>query len=140
MPPVTVVFCHGLALNQDSWHYQRRDLADLARTAPGWCSGTSAGTAGPAAARPSTPPSTSSAATCGRVLDATAPNGPVVLVGHSMGGMTIMALADQQPELFGDRVVGVALISTSPGRLAEVTLRRAGRRRPGAAPGGAARR
>ena len=30
-PPVTVVFCHGLALNQDSWHYQRRDLADLGR-------------------------------------------------------------------------------------------------------------
>ena len=30
VPPVTVVFCHGLALSQDSWHYQRRDLADLA--------------------------------------------------------------------------------------------------------------
>ena len=45
-----------------------------------------------------------------------------MLVGHSMGGMTIMALADQQPELFGDRVIGVALVSTSPGRLAEVGL------------------
>ena len=45
-----------------------------------------------------------------------------MLVGHSMGGMTIMALADQEPELFGDRVVGVALISTSPGRLAEVSF------------------
>ena len=46
----------------------------------------------------------------------------MVLVGHSMGGMTIMALADQEPELFGDRVVGVALVSTSPGRLAEVSF------------------
>ena len=27
-----------------------------------------------------------------------------MLVGHSMGGMTIMALADQRPELFGDRI------------------------------------
>ena len=36
-----------------------------------------------------------------------APAGPVVLVGHSMGGMTIIALAEQHPELFGDRVVGV---------------------------------
>ena len=45
-----------------------------------------------------------------------------MLVGHSMGGMTIMALADAHPELFGDRVVGVALISTSPGKLAEVSL------------------
>src|SRR5690242_21489209 len=29
--PVTVIFCHGYALNQDIWHYQRRDLADLGR-------------------------------------------------------------------------------------------------------------
>jgi pimeloyl-ACP methyl ester carboxylesterase len=39
-----------------------------------------------------------------------------------MGGMTIMALADRHPELFGPRVIGVALLSTSTGRLAEVTL------------------
>jgi len=36
-----------------------------------------------------------------------------ILVGHSMGGMTILALADQHPELFGERIVGVGLISTS---------------------------
>ena len=47
-PPVTVVFSHGLALTQDSWHYQRRDLSDLADDGAGWCSGTSAVTAGPA--------------------------------------------------------------------------------------------
>ena len=45
------------------------------------------------------------------------PRGPVVLVGHSMGGMTIVALAEQHPELFGDRVVGVGLISTTAGGL-----------------------
>ena len=56
-----------------------------------------------------------------RVLDAVAPTGPVLLGGHSMGGMTIMALAEQAPELFGDRVVGVALVATSSGGLAEVT-------------------
>jgi pimeloyl-ACP methyl ester carboxylesterase len=39
-----------------------------------------------------------------------------------MGGMTVMAYAEQHPELFGDRIVGVALLSTSPGRIAEVTL------------------
>jgi pimeloyl-ACP methyl ester carboxylesterase len=50
----------------------------------------------------------------GAVLAATAPgDGPVILVGHSMGGMTIMALADQQPELFGPKVVGTVLISTA---------------------------
>jgi pimeloyl-ACP methyl ester carboxylesterase len=42
----------------------------------------------------------------------------VVLGGHSMGGMTIMCLAAARPELFGDRVRGVALVSTSAGDLA----------------------
>jgi pimeloyl-ACP methyl ester carboxylesterase len=37
------------------------------------------------------------------VLDSVVPEGPIVLVGHSMGGMTIIALAEQHPELFGDR-------------------------------------
>ena len=45
------------------------------------------------------------------------PDGPIILVGHSMGGMTIIALAEHYPELFGDRVTGVALISTTAGGL-----------------------
>ena len=32
------------------------------------------------------------------VLDAVVPDGPVVLVGHSMGGMTVVALAEEHPE------------------------------------------
>src|SRR5215469_15514071 len=48
------------------------------------------------------------------VIDAAVPGpAPVVLVGHSMGGMTIMALADQYPRLFGTKVVGAVLISTA---------------------------
>jgi len=54
------------------------------------------------------------------VLDAVAPTGPVLLGGHSMGGMTVMALAEQRPDLFGARVVGVALVGTSSGGLAQV--------------------
>jgi pimeloyl-ACP methyl ester carboxylesterase len=54
----------------------------------------------------------------GDVLDQLAPTGAVVLGGHSMGGMTIMCLAAARPELFGDRVRGVALVSTSAGDLA----------------------
>jgi pimeloyl-ACP methyl ester carboxylesterase len=53
----------------------------------------------------------------GALLDELAPEGPVVLGGHSMGGMTIMCLAAARPELFGDRVRGVALVSPSAGDL-----------------------
>jgi pimeloyl-ACP methyl ester carboxylesterase len=49
-------------------------------------------------------------------------DGPIVLIGHSMGGMTIMALAELYPELFQDRVRAVVFISTSAGKLDEVTL------------------
>ena len=48
------------------------------------------------------------------VLAATCPgDGPVILVGHSMGGMTIMALASRHPELFGTKIIGTALIATA---------------------------
>ena len=63
------------------------------------------------------------------VLEAVCPDGDVVLVGHSMGGMTIMALAAEHPELFGGpeagehaRVRGVVLCSTTDGHWNEMTL------------------
>jgi pimeloyl-ACP methyl ester carboxylesterase len=51
------------------------------------------------------------------VIRALAPEGPLVLVGHSMGGMTIMALADHYPELVKERVAGVAFLATSAGEV-----------------------
>jgi len=44
------------------------------------------------------------------VLDAVSPDRSAVLVGHSMGAVAILALAEQRPELFGPRISGVALI------------------------------
>jgi pimeloyl-ACP methyl ester carboxylesterase len=55
----------------------------------------------------------------GAVLEQAVPQGPVVLVGHSMGGMTVMSYAEQHPHEVGGRVRGVALLSTSAGGLAE---------------------
>ena len=49
------------------------------------------------------------------------PEGPIVLVGHSMGGMTLMALADRYPEFVAERVIGVAFVGTSAGGMSEVT-------------------
>ena len=63
----------------------------------------------------------------GEVLDRLAPSGPLVLGGHSMGGMTIMALAADRPALFGDRVRGVALVSTAAGDLTSEPKSPAGR-------------
>ncbi|MDX3851272.1 alpha/beta hydrolase [Streptomyces sp. AK02-01A] len=120
--PVTVVFSHGYCLSQDSWHFQRAALKGLVRTVH-WDQ-RSHGRSGRGVAQrgPGAVPVTIDQ--LGRdlkaVIDAAAPEGPLVLVGHSMGGMTMMALADQYPELIRDRVVGVAFVGTSSGKLGEV--------------------
>lgn len=44
------------------------------------------------------------------VLEAVSPSRPAVVVGHSMGAMAVLAMAEQRPELFGPRVSGVVLI------------------------------
>lgn len=118
--PVTVVFCHGYVLEMASWHFQRRDLADLGRLV--FYDQRSHGRSGRSSREHSTIDQLGS--DLERIVETCAPGGPVVLVGHSMGGMTVMALADRRPDLFAaeGRVVGVALISTSAGRMAEVTL------------------
>ncbi|MCM2421094.1 alpha/beta hydrolase [Streptomyces sp. RKAG293] len=120
--PLTVVFCHGYCLNQDAWHFQRAALRGSVR-AVYWdqrSHGRSERGRDQLAGEPATIDQ------LGRdlkaVLDAAAPNGPLVLVGHSMGGMTIMALADQFPELVTERVAGVAFIGTSAGKLAAMTM------------------
>ncbi|MCX2184365.1 alpha/beta hydrolase [Streptomyces sp. SKN60] len=121
--PVTVVFSHGYCLNQDSWHFQRAALRGLVRTVH-WDQ-RSHGHSGPGLAQEGPDGVPVSIAQLGRdlkaVLDAAAPEGPLVLVGHSMGGMTIMALAEQYPELVRERVVGVGFVGTSSGRLDEVS-------------------
>jgi pimeloyl-ACP methyl ester carboxylesterase len=106
---MTIVFCHGYTLTQDCWHYQRRDLAGYRMV---FWDQRDHGRSGR---------SPEGAATIDQlgadlkaVIDATVPpDSPVVLVGHSMGGMTIMALAEQRPELFGTKVAGVVLIATA---------------------------
>ncbi|MEW1760519.1 alpha/beta hydrolase [Streptomyces cyaneofuscatus] len=52
------------------------------------------------------------------VIAATAPGPlPVLLVGHSMGGMTVLALAAQHPHLIGDKVTAALLAATTAGGL-----------------------
>ncbi|HEX2131636.1 MAG TPA: alpha/beta hydrolase [Actinophytocola sp.] len=123
-PELTVVFVHGFALSRRSWHFQRQALARL--TAPRvrqvLYDHRSHGESGRATEASSTIDQLGR--DLGQVLDKTAGDGPTVLVGHSMGGMTIMALAEQRPELFADRVCGVAFVGTSAGEVGKSGLPR----------------
>lgn len=61
------------------------------------------------------------AADLGRLIDEQVTTGRIILAGHSIGGMTIMALAEQRPDLL-DLVAGIVFVSTSAGDLDTVTL------------------
>ncbi|MEW9546773.1 alpha/beta fold hydrolase [Nonomuraea sp. NPDC050783] len=115
--PLTVVFCHGYCLSLESWHYQRKDLRENYRLVL-WDQ-RSHGRSQRAQADESMIDRLGD--DLAEVIEEFVP-GPCVLVGHSMGGMTIMALADRHPGLFGERIRAVALLATSAGRLAELTL------------------
>lgn len=113
--PVTVIFSHGFCLSHDIWHFQRRALRGQHRLVLWDQRGHGRSATGPA--------DHYTLEQCGRdlgeVIAAVAPTGPIVLVGHSMGGMTVMELAASQPELIRRRVVGVAFVATTPGGLAD---------------------
>ena len=117
---LTVVLVHGYVQEMAVWHYQRQALQAAGDVRVVLYDQRSHGRSSRGAAERSTIDQLGR--DLGRVVDELVPAGPVVLVGHSMGGMTVMALADARPELFGDRVVGVALVGTSAGRLAQVTF------------------
>ncbi len=115
--PVTLVLAHGWTLDRRTWCHQIAALADRVRIVAydhrghGYSAAATAGTA-----------------TIARVGDDLAAivrwvDGPVVVAGHSLGGMAIMALADQHPDLFAARVAGAAFVNTSSGALAGRTYR-----------------
>ena len=118
-PAGTVVFCHGYCLNQDVWHFQRAALRGRVRCVY-WDQRSHGRSGRGAGLLPVTVDQ------LGRdlraVLDAAVPRGPVVLVGHSMGGMTLMAFADLHPGYVAERVVGTAFVNTSSGGLSELTF------------------
>ncbi|TDC67676.1 alpha/beta fold hydrolase [Streptomyces hainanensis] len=118
----TVVFSHGYCLAQDVWHFQRAALRGQFRAV--YWDQRSHGRSARGTSQVERVEDVS-IDQLGRdlkaVLDATVPEGPVILVGHSMGGMTVMALAEQYPEYVAERVTGIAFLGTSAGGLIDVT-------------------
>lgn len=111
--PLTVVFAHGFCMCMGAYHFQRARLeeewGDQVRMV--FYDQRGHGQSGRA------PIETYTVEQLGRdlehVLAVMVPRGPVVLVGHSMGGMTVLSHARQFPQHYGTRIVGAALISTA---------------------------
>jgi pimeloyl-ACP methyl ester carboxylesterase len=116
-PGPTLVFVHGWTFSSRSYHYQRM-LAERYRLVLVDHRGHGESDPGPRENRTID----QIARDLHAVIEATCADREVVLVGHSMGGMTIMALAAERPELFGTKVKGVALLNTSAGEVTDNTF------------------
>ncbi|MDN3242051.1 alpha/beta fold hydrolase [Glycomyces tritici] len=112
---LTVVFVHGYMQDMATFYFQRKAIAEANRgdvslravlyDQPGH------GRSGPL---PRTEYGIEDLAEVMHdVLTAVAPRGPLVLVGHSMGGMTIQVYARLHEADFRERVKGVAFLSSS---------------------------
>jgi pimeloyl-ACP methyl ester carboxylesterase len=111
--PVTMVFAHGFCLRLGAFHFQRTRLAEKwgPRVRMVFYDQRGHGLSGEA--DPETYTLTQLGQDLESVLKEVAPHGVIVLVGHSMGGMTVLSHARQYPEQYGRMIVGAALISSA---------------------------
>ena len=111
--PLTVVFAHGFCMCMGAFHFQRgrfeQEWGDDVRMV--FFDQRGHGESGAAQLDTYTVPQLGD--DLQTVLEEVVPRGPVVLVGHSMGGMTVLSHARQHPEQYGTRIVGAALISSA---------------------------
>lgn len=117
----TIVMSHGYCLSMRSWIFQRRALKEAGYRVVSWDQ-RGHGQSGKADAESYV------IDRLGRDLHAVitehAPTGDLVLIGHSMGGMTMLALGEHYRPLVAERVIGAGFVATSPGGL---TLANGGR-------------
>ncbi len=102
-----LILTHGWGLDSTIWATTKRDLADQFRIIS-W----DLPTMGKSKAPHSAVSLDSFAQNLARVIDY-AGTAKVVLVGHSIGGMTTQTLARDRPELMRNRVAGIILLNTS---------------------------
>ena len=111
--PLTVVFAHGFCLRMGAFHFQRGRLAEQWGSQVRMVFYDQRGHGQSAEASPDSYTVEQLGRDLETVLAVMAPRGPVVLVGHSMGGMTVLSHARQYPHRYPTRIVGVALISSA---------------------------
>ncbi len=111
--PLTVVFAHGFCLRMGSFHFQRARLSEEWGPQVRMVFYDQRGHGQSGEASPDTYTVEQLGQDLESVLAVMVPRGPVVLVGHSMGGMTVLSHARQYPQRYRTRIVGVALISTA---------------------------
>ncbi|MEI2779306.1 MAG: alpha/beta hydrolase [Tetrasphaera sp.] len=119
---LTLVFLHGYLENLHYWHYQR--IAFRGRVRALYYDARGHGKS-PVGEQPITIDLL--VEDLRRVIESIETPGPLVLIGHSLGGMTLLGLARRHPELVKERVAGVGLIATSANMVDyDIGLRRFG--------------
>ena len=110
--PVTVVLLHGWCLDRRTWHHQVTALRAM-KPRPRVIAYDARGHGHSSPTRLRSATLAQLGDDLSAVLSRYAPTGPVVLAGHSMGGMTIMEYAYARPDEFSDRVAGLLFVSTT---------------------------
>ena len=120
--PLTVVFSHGYTLTKETFHFQATRLKARFGDDIRMIFYDQRGHGSSAKAKKRTYTIDQLARDLHQVITSVAPEGPVVLVGHSMGGMTVQKFAALYPEFVAERVVGVGLLSTAASNLPDAGL------------------
>lgn len=111
--PLTIVFAHGFCLSMGAYHFQRIRLGEHWGSQVRMVFYDQRGHGQSGQGAPDSYTLTQLGQDLETVLQVAAPRGLVVLVGHSMGGMTVLSHARQFPEQYGRRIIGAALISSA---------------------------
>ena len=115
---VTLVLVHGWTQDHRTWDFVLPHLDPGVRV----LRYDLRGHGGSAHARPGSASIARLADDLAEVIADRAPEGPLVLAGHSMGGMTLMVLAERHPSLVASRLAGAAFVATSSGDMDRLTL------------------
>ncbi|WP_084478462.1 alpha/beta fold hydrolase [Nocardia jejuensis] len=121
---ITAVFVHGHCLRTESWALLRTHLVRYWGQDMHMVFYDHRGHGDSGAADPATYTIDQLAQDLDTVLRTVAPTGPVLLVGHSMGAMTVLAYARLFPETIGSRVIGVGLLAGAASSVTRVGLGR----------------